>query len=185
MTDPSWIVLFLCLIVVGLFERQQYVKLKQQRRVSSRFPMFAVRDELHELVAEGKLQESDTAYQAAYTAVNRILHLDTRLELIDLFVLIASTRETDEAEFQKLRAHIRATVQECPEFGECIRKMDIAVFQIAIDRTSRFQFLVFRALVGVVIVWRFGASKLRMIRTAFETPGEGIASATYLSHCSS
>lgn len=58
-------------------------ELRQARKETSRFPMFAVRDELVDLVLDGRMDETDPAWRNLYRGVSHILGMHHELDSLD------------------------------------------------------------------------------------------------------
>jgi hypothetical protein len=100
------------------------------RRDSSRFEMFAVRDELVFLVASRKMKESDPAWQLMYVATNHFLNLSYNSTLLSLmFNNIRATRRAarvpEAASRLKTVSEVLSSARRrVPEFGGTVERMD-------------------------------------------------------------
>lgn len=114
----------------------------QMRRHSSRFPLFAARDELVDLVASGKMAETDEAWSAAYEAVNTLLNLEQKLDLKDFLegLLTSLQEEKSNHELQRRREllaiELRGAAEAVPEFGSVLEGMNRALLSLVADRTT-------------------------------------------------
>lgn len=66
-----------------LFHFGIYAELRQARRETSRFPMFAARDLVVNLVLDGDVNEQDLAWQRLYRNVNFFLSMHQNLHVLD------------------------------------------------------------------------------------------------------
>ena len=117
-------------------------ELRMARRETSRFPMFAARDDLVMLVASGIMDETDPSWQRAYRSVTVLLNLNQRLTLWDLISKMAqhAERMTIDPEFRRqcevLRDEDRRTEARIPEFYAVTHDIGRALRHIVLTRTS-------------------------------------------------
>lgn len=90
--------LAIALLLVAVHQRYAWGYIRSIERETSRFPLFAARDQLVLLIVRGEMKEDGLAWKALYMSVNHLLNLERRLDLIDLLngqVNHAKRMETD------------------------------------------------------------------------------------------
>jgi hypothetical protein len=158
--------------------------LHKYRQESSRFKMFAARDALVALIAEGKMSESDDAWANAYGACNDLLHLDHRLDIWDLLYRHARHQAAleDHKNGRKVLLFRRAlarAMQSCPEFGACVRDVDEALRYMVQRRTTRvgwvslFAYILMKLLIDTI---KANALSFDKIKSGWKAVKETIAS---------
>ncbi|WP_437502318.1 hypothetical protein [Sorangium sp. So ce1099] len=139
-------------------------ELKQARREVSRFPLFAARSKLVQLVAEDKIREDDPAWRNLYGRVNFLLRIDNRFDALDLaFKYVKSQREIDKNPEAKLRYEQMLELEKqaaarIPEFRSAVRDVNRAVWYMVRSRTTRFHLLILYGLSFGLYGLSFGIS---------------------------
>lgn len=139
-------------------------------RETSRFPLFAARDRLVCLVADGKMEEKDPAWQAIYSQVNFLLRMEQRLHLVDFATryvksqMQANHNAKYRAQLDRMRKIEAEAVARVPEFGAAIRAVNIGFIHIVHRRTSWVHRVFFWPL--VIMSSLFGPNRIRGIRRA-------------------
>jgi hypothetical protein len=155
-------------------------ELSRTRRETSRFPLFAARGRLVRLVAEGRIDERDPAWQNLYAQVNFLLRMDQRLDLPDL-VSRYMTSQLEVDRDPRLRERIdeqlkrtRETAARVPEFGEVVEETLDALIHLVRRRSTRLHraallsLSIFFRILSVAL--RGGVSSARVVRQAVEHP---------------
>jgi hypothetical protein len=127
------------------------------RRHFSRFPMFAIRDELVRLVVCGDLSEDSAAWQRIYRSVNSLLDMHQRLDVVDVVWNLAMYRlalRQDPAlreESERIDRERDAEAARVPAFNAVLDKIDKAFFTLVHERS--WPLPGFRLK---LVPWRFG-----------------------------
>jgi|GEM_PF-5663959 len=146
--------------------------LRAYRLDSSRFPMFAARDALVELVAAGHMKETDEVWARSYLAANRLLHLRSRG---DIMFFLNQRMEHEAAmqrdllrkrEFELFLRKARRAVQETPEFGTALEQFGRGINCMIRERTT---LLTWTSLLGIHGLARLVA-KIREWKWSFRLP---------------
>lgn len=122
------------------------------RRYHARFPMFAARDEMVRLVAEGAMDEDDPAWALAYTGCNIWLSPRTSHSIwSDLSTRLrdARARRKDPKAAERLERLKHVLVQRAvaiPAFGSAIIQSDDARRRLMRGRTHWWDRVAFRLL---------------------------------------
>lgn len=193
MTDSFWWVPWIAsAVAVGLAVlswRRDVRKLYEMRRHSSRFPLFAVRDQLIQLVVVGKMSEDDDAWQAAYTTVNHLLHLDRKLTIWSFTLRLLKSKRAEERDADLKRSRellgrkLRKASERVPGFRNVLRDLDSGLLSLVADRTTKLEFLSFRSLVYSLQSVRYvlslmlqgGTASSQLQNALSRTPGPGSA----------
>lgn len=123
-------------------------ELTHSRRDISRFPLFAARDELVLLIADGTLKEADAGWQVMYRIVNQMLKMDQEMDALSLTILVLRNNlraDKDLKTQKKKRELIRKVNQTChrhPEFKAVVGKIDHAVVKLVLHRSSAWHIAV-------------------------------------------
>lgn len=88
------------------------VIVRQSRKHTSRFKMFAARDQLVLLVADGTLEESNPAWKLEYVLINDVLGIHQKLNRFDLLWSVAKFRVAKENNEELNR--------RCEELDQCL-----------------------------------------------------------------
>ena len=119
---------------------------RSSAHVTSRFPLFAVRDELRHALIDGDLEAGDAAVSLFDVIINELLKLDNRDNLSDFLQrhFRSRLRELQDSEYAAKKsaslALLTAKVQESPIFGRIMSHSDMAIGQMLQDRTSWLSF---------------------------------------------
>ncbi len=127
-----------------LFANYWWVRraVRASAHVTSRFPLFAARDELRRAWIDRKLRTDDSAVSVLDTTINDLLSLDNRVTLVDFLkhYFKAKIREARDPEYaaqaQETRNLFLAKARENEVFDRVLRASDAAVGQMLTDRTS-------------------------------------------------
>lgn len=129
MTTPvliGWIALGLSLAALLLSQIMYSWDMYWVRRHSSRFPMFAVRDQLIELVCDGEMDESETAWCTTYLTVNSLLDLEKNHTIwgsIGSYLSHSRRMKRDpkrRAQLKEIMNAIEDRAKETPRFGDAL-----------------------------------------------------------------
>jgi hypothetical protein len=118
----------------------------------SRFHLFAARDRLVELVADGEMAEDGLAWQGAYGAVNNMLGMHQKLDLLDLSIRYARHLMAIErshrvrVEHRRLLRSIDEAKESNPNFESVMRDIDLGFMHLVNDRTRLRHVLAILAL---------------------------------------
>ncbi len=165
----AWVLaaLLLCMFLAAhLF---YWLDAKASRRDSSRFPMFAVRDDLIYLVASGQMHETDPAWKLLYLTANHFLDLSinsTIFEVIKAKAEVAMRAAQDPKIRERLKEideALASAAERTPQFGRVLQGMGGALRSLTRDRTPRWQWYTLTILVAIitpVVVLRTTARKL-------------------------
>lgn len=125
------------------------------RQETSRFQLFAARQHLLMLVAEGKMKEQDEAWRGAYERINFFLRMDQKLDVLDLmWRYVRSQVESERNPKVKLRLeHVRNVEKRAaanvPEFNKVLGEVIRAMLFLVGRRTNWFHRLVLWLFVNV------------------------------------
>ncbi|HET7505955.1 MAG TPA: hypothetical protein VFK02_33275 [Kofleriaceae bacterium] len=145
--NESWLpILSIIALVFGvsaiLFDVVVYrLHRRALRRHYSRFPMFAIRDELVRLVVSGELSEESTAWQSIYRSVNSLLVMHQRLDVVDVMWNLAMYHlalRQDPAlreESERIDRERDAEAERVPAFNAVLDKIDSAFFALVLERS--------------------------------------------------
>jgi hypothetical protein len=117
-------------------------EVRRRRKEASRFPMFAVRDRLVELVADGKIAADDPAWRSTYATANGLLSLHQKLHVQEVFKqylaysIVVAAVPSFRAQALKTRGEIIRAQRRCPPFGRALREMEQAFRQMVEMRTG-------------------------------------------------
>lgn len=174
------VALIVATALLGLYFVSVSRELGQARRETSRFPLFAVRRRLVQLVAEGKIKEDDPAWQSLYARVNFLLRMDQRLDALDLVARYSRSQlEVDNnprvrTRFEHIRRLEREATARVPEFAEVVRETEGALLYLVHRRTTRLHLsaLLFVVVVGRIVVAALagGLSSARAVQRAVVHP---------------
>lgn len=169
-----WGLAILCAVTTALSVWIEYSRVRRHVRVSSRFPMFAARDELIRLVLDGKLPQDDDVWLAAYRVTNDFLSLERKLDLFDFLKDSVKSRIELEADderrkdFESFKAEMKRIEGAIPEFGNAMRLVGSALMAMVVSRTSKVGLLMMLGLIIVLSVatkpFRLGAQAVRWCR---------------------
>lgn len=176
----SLVVAVLCLVVYHASLRREEHELLRE---TSRFPMFAARGALVELVATGRMAEKEAAWNNAYRAVNSLLGMHQQLHALDILSRYAkhvSRMETDPAYrqmFVRMLNVEKAASARIPEFGAACAAIQSACMHIVQRRTRARHRVVLLAFMGFLIVVRAvftaGIHVGRAVADAMRRPNDG------------
>ena len=103
-----------------------------RRREASRFPMFAVRDQLVELVARREIGSQEPAWTMTYATVNGLLNLHQKLNRDDVFKHYVAFSIAEAAipalriRAQRIRNQMERARKRYPSFGKVLAEMEQA-----------------------------------------------------------
>lgn len=135
-----------CVIAAWFFVGRTYGsigrEIREARRETSRFPMFAARDELLDVVLRGSMAETDVAWRNLYRGVNSALGLHRKLDALSRVRLIlrrnaeirknpqlhAALAEMGRIEDEAARAH--------PDFAQARDHVVVAFDHLVRRRTT-------------------------------------------------
>lgn len=133
--------------------------LRRERRKSYRYRLFAVRDQLILLVAQGRLKEDDPLFQALYGAVNYLIPRAKPLSLHDFVRAWRAIPSSQGSELEALVARMKS--------DETLRQVGInffrAVGSILLDVSITVR-------VAVIIMAKAEFFRRWVERQAFRTP---------------
>jgi len=111
------------------------------KKETSRFPLFAARDHLVELVMDQKMSEDDRVWQGLYGAVNTLLGMNQSLHVLDIIwqyrryqnELSRNPQLRDRV--KKLMVEINAAKRRVPQFSRVDEEV-ISALKYLIDRRT-------------------------------------------------
>lgn len=139
-------------------------RLHAQLRETSRFPLFAARDRLVALVAEGRVREDDEGWRALYCSVNSFLGMHQKLHAFDIAVnylrfMLAIARDPElEKTYERERRTEDDLVAKVPAFAEARDAVNEAMVHLVARRTTRLHEAL---LLGFVLMIRVATIALR------------------------
>lgn len=119
-------------------------ELRLARQETSRFQLFAVRQHLVMLIAEGKMGEQDPAWRSAYERINFFLRMDQKLHMLDLlWRYVRSQVEAErnprvKARLEHLRKTEKKAAADVPEFSKVLNESVRAMLLLVDQRTNWF-----------------------------------------------
>jgi len=140
------IALMLFLLVLGFALYCLCWPLRRERLKTERYRLFAVRDRLVRLAADGQVQEEDELFQFLYQGVNRII---PRTELLKLSTLVEALNSStfkefrESHEFEKIMTSI---LQSEPPVRETASQLFTTIAEILIARSLFVRILVMSRL---------------------------------------
>lgn len=111
------------------------------RRHYSRFPMFAIRDELVRLVVCGDISEDSSAWQRIYRSINSLLDMHQRIDVVDVVWNLANYNlalQRDpalRAESQRIDRERDVEAARVPAFNNVLDKIDNAFLALVLERS--------------------------------------------------
>lgn len=108
---------------------------------TSRFPLFAARDQLLSLVIAGKMREDDQLWQDVYGGVNDFLDQSSKMWLMGLcnahlrIVFGTAMNRRRLREFQDYRRRIAGAAAAQPAFGSAMEDANRAIWSMCARRT--------------------------------------------------
>jgi hypothetical protein len=130
--------------------------IRHLNRKTSRFPLFAARDYLIQLVAEGIVSENEPAWQDIYEGVNSLLNLDEQWHLRQVIKLHIQHQQciiSDKNFSKKWKKRLdqrEKLIERCPRFAEIDRQVQNGFLCLVRERTPKVQF--FYILAAVVLL---------------------------------
>lgn len=118
-------------------------ELRTARRETSRFPLFAARDELVLLVAEGRISENDPGWRNLYDGVNFFLNIKNKLHVLDCVSryvnhLVAVRNNPQlKSRVQKALSQEEYAARRVPEFARVRDEVRVALRHLISRRTHR------------------------------------------------
>ena len=134
-----------------------WIDARDSRRDSSRFPLFAVRDDLVFLIASKKMLESDPAWKILYQTVNHLLDISCNTTMFSMVFRNAriATRVQASGEaadlFRRIQGILETGARQVPEFANALIQMDAAMLSMTRERTPRWQWWILKGLVVVML----------------------------------
>jgi len=128
------------LAVMPLLRARRFAK--DSLYFTSRFPLFAVRDELVGLIASGAMEESDPAWKAAYSSIRNLLDLKHRADFVKFlkdwigFQLDLCRDEARHQQFVAATAKLEKRARDIPEFQTVLEHYSEATLKMYVRRTS-------------------------------------------------
>lgn len=170
-------IVFLCLYYYSIIR-----ELDASRRETSRYSLFAARDHLVMLVADGVISEDDPIWRRTYFSVNYFLDLDKELNIRHMarrYIKYVHALENnpelrDLVKRYKMETDARA--KEIPEFGAAIKEINEALQELVRRRTKRSPFLAGFSLGAllffliIAFVFVFASWSVKVTRKAFTVP---------------
>jgi hypothetical protein len=163
-----------------LYQRSISKTLHEQLRETSRFPLFAARDQLVALVAEGRVREDDEAWSALYGAVNSMLGMHQKLHTLDIAVsftrcMLAMAQKPElRKQFDRERQNEETLAAKVPAFAAARDAVNSAMFHLIKKRTNALhEWLVVAFVLGLrvaAIAIRFGLAPAMMVGSAVLRP---------------
>jgi len=132
------------------------VELRRSRRETSRFPLFAARDDLVRLIVSGRMREADPAWSNLYRASNALLSMHQELHALDCFwrfLKLSVAIEMDPAKraWRDQMRHVEDQAAErCPEFAAARDAMVVAFNHLVRRRTRLWHRALLFMLVGFI-----------------------------------
>jgi hypothetical protein len=173
---PTFITAALAALVVYFQWRSLSVGVAAARKETSRYPLYAARDELVRIVAIGALSEDNPAWRHAYLAVNRLLAIHQKLDAFSIVRRAARFRELVKADprlrhrIELDRRRIAKATRDCPEFAEALRMMNAAFSHAVAAQTSGVQHAALAVWAKVLHVRESSAAQLNEW-SAYVAPG--------------
>lgn len=132
-------------------------ELWRDRQSTSRFPLFACRDQLVMLIAQEQMEQDDEVWQRTYAGVNMLLRTTTKLHVLDLLGRFIRHRVKIESDpkfkrsMERLKQKTTVTEKDVPEFSEVSSAISKAVVHLAGRRTTALHFTVVALLFVAVL----------------------------------
>ena len=151
---------------------------------TSRFPLFAARDNLIDLIRRGVVTEQDPVWSSLYACVNDLLSPNKRHTLFSMFheslrfsVRVANDKQYRQ-KFIEFRREQDERAKENPELGRVMEEINLALWNMYYRRTVIFwlraYLFVLRKLVLALGKIHGGASAVRSLREeVFNDPRGG------------
>ncbi len=132
--------------------------LGRAKRETSRFPLFAARDRLVMLVADGTMDEEDPSWARLYKSVNFLLQLEQQLHALDVAmkyinyqIALAKNPELQER-LRQFERESQETQRKIPEFRAAQDALNRALAHMIGARTTAWHKVVLYSLVVVIRV---------------------------------
>jgi hypothetical protein len=159
-------------------------ELRQSRRETSRFKMFAVRDQLVDLVLDGKMDEDNEAWRSTYHGVNVILGLHEELHGLDcLMKYLRRTVAIERSPVLKRRLdEMRRQEDEAgraiPEFKKATADAVVAFAHLVRQRTTLWHrtamMMIVACLALAIVAIRFGLQVALGARRSMTHPSSDV-----------
>lgn len=153
------------------------------RRESSRFPMFAARDALVELIADGEMSESDHPWVWSYRSVNMILRMHQKWHLSRVvwtyarYVARLSSNPSERRRVEDMKAKMKKACETHPEFAKVQDRIGEAFGNMIRARTSfchrTFLWVFIVVLAGLAATLHLSVSVALAVVRAFMSPVPG------------
>jgi len=119
-----------------------YSELRESRRETSRFPMFAARDRLVRLVLDHEVDEDNPAWRHLYSGVNFWLSLDRSYHALDWvwrylkYIAQAVTNPDLRRRHDSVKRELDQAADQIPAFREALRSTNVAFDHMIKRRTN-------------------------------------------------
>lgn len=154
-------------------------ELRFNRHETSRFPMFAVRGRLVQLVADGVISEDDPGWQNLYRLINFMLRMDQKLNQLD-FVLQYARSQLASDRNPQIRARVaerrrieKETLERVPEFAAVHQQLGVALGFLVQRRTGLWHWMllaILRLFAWAITTFVRQPKSAGMVRRAVERP---------------
>ncbi len=140
-----------CLIA---YQRSLGRELLEARRETSRFELFAARDEFICLVADGHMKADDAAWRSSYEATNEFLKLEKTLDALDYlrrywsFLVAMENDPRLKKKVERLQHQQEQAMERVPAFAAAQAKMEHGFWKMVARRSGVGQ-LILLITVGV------------------------------------
>jgi hypothetical protein len=168
MDHMPWLLTGLAVLVTWVQIRLVSVGLAEAKKEISRYELYAARDRLVYLVAAGRIDENDEAWQVAYDAANNLLSIHERLDLRSVLNRMARFRKAAERDHAVRRRKelaeraLRRASRDVEGFEDAMVALDHGFWSAMTRQTHWFDLLWFHL--------QYRARQA--MKSTSETPGE-------------
>lgn len=160
------VILSILIIVLAFTAYHRFGPFRLEMRRIQRYPLFAIRDKLILLVAEGKIKEEDSVFQFLYTGLNRIIPNAKPLSLHRFVRAIRASTLVKDKEFEE--SFLGAVNHADP----AVREVTIELFDTLTDILIAQSFMI-RISINIGFAgYKFTAWLRRTLSRFFKTQGE-------------
>ncbi len=167
MTQAEYgVILSILIIVLAFTGYHRFGPFRLEMRRIQRYRLFALRDKLILLVAEGKIKEEDSVFQFLYTGLNKIIPHAKPLSLRRFVGAIRASALVEEKEFEK--DILGAINHKDPAVREVAAELFNTLADILITQSFSVRVSVAVGLAG----YKFTTRLRRALSHLFRTEGE-------------
>lgn len=174
--DPVVVFGALILVLTGCIFFGFYFSIRAElwhsRKKISRFPLFAIRDRLVLMIADGTMEEGNYAWRSAYVAVNNMLDLNPTYDLWQVCVRFVRLNKrlsgdaTERARFDEFVQIIKDEREKNPQYDQVVKDLDTEFGRMIWTRTKVRHFIAGILFLLSLLVIALMATRIRRSVTA-------------------